>query len=106
MRAFDRYAIDTCRVPGLVLMENAGRGAADFIASMSDHAGVIVVVCGAGNNGGDGWVVGRHLWSRGLDVRCILAVPEERVTGDARVNFDAYVGIGAPLIRAPERAPS
>ena len=101
MRAFDRYAIDTCRVPGLVLMENAGRGAAEFIASMSDEATAIVVVCGAGNNGGDGWVVGRHLWSRGLDVRCILAVPEERVTGDARVNFDAYVGIGAPLVRAP-----
>ena len=61
MRAFDRYAIDTCRVPGLVLMENAGRGAADVIASMSDDATAIVVVCGAGNNGGDGWVVGRHL---------------------------------------------
>ena len=101
MRAFEPLRDRHLSRAGARPVENAGRGAAEFIASMSDEDTAIVVVCGAGNNGGDGWVVGRHLWSRGLDVRCILAVPEEQVTGDARVNFDAYVGIGAPLIRAP-----
>lgn len=97
MRAFDRYAIETCHVPGVVLMENAGRGAADVagrILGAKLTEARVVVVCGAGNNGGDGFVVARHLWSRGAVVQVFLAGAPERVLGDARVNHDAYLDLG------------
>ena len=99
MRAFDRYAIDQCHVPGVVLMENAGRGAADvacrILSTIELAAGArVVVVCGSGNNGGDGFVVARHLWARGCDVQVFLAGATERVHGDARINHDAYVDLG------------
>ena len=72
MRAFDAHAIQTSRVPSIVLMENAGRGAADVIERelLGGRAAGrrIVVVCGAGNNGGDGFGVARHLLARGAQV--------------------------------------
>jgi len=109
MRAFDRYAIETCHVPGVVLMENAGRGAADVAARLlpSGLGGArVVVVCGAGNNGGDGFVVARHLWSRGADVRVFLAGSPERVFGDARINHDSYLDLGGQVtvVRPTEAA--
>ncbi len=113
MRAYDRYAIETCHVPGVVLMENAGRGAADIISRFIDPEwglestsgkrsrknllARIVVVCGAGNNGGDGFVVGRHLLARGADVAVFLVGSSEKVTGDSRINHDAYIDLGGPF---------
>lgn len=108
MRAFDRHAIDHCHVPGVVLMENAGRGAADVASRILGNgvAGArVVVVCGAGNNGGDGFVVARHLWARGCDVRVFLASAPERVHGDARINHDAFLDLGGQVtvLRESER---
>lgn len=100
MRAFDRHAIENCHVPGVILMENAGRGAADVASRLlpSGLSGArVVVVCGAGNNGGDGFVVARHLWARGADVSVFLAGSPERVFGDARINHDAYVDLGGEV---------
>ncbi|MBI2391832.1 MAG: NAD(P)H-hydrate dehydratase [Deltaproteobacteria bacterium] len=100
MRAFDRHAIEGCHVPGVILMENAGRGAADVAGRLlaSGLAGArVVVVCGAGNNGGDGFVVARHLWARGADVSVFLAGSPERVLGDARINHDAYLDLGGQV---------
>ena len=98
MRAYDRYAIETCHVPGVVLMENAGRGATDVACRLLGPGRVagarVVVIAGAGNNGGDGFVVARHLWSRGADVRVFLAASIERVHGDARINHDAFLELG------------
>ena len=99
MRAFDRHAIEHCHVPGVVLMENAGRGAADVACRILQSGGRVqgarvVVVCGAGNNGGDGFVVARHLWARGADVSVFLASAPERVHGDARINHDAFMDLG------------
>jgi hydroxyethylthiazole kinase-like uncharacterized protein yjeF len=131
MRAFDKYAIETCHVPGLVLMENAGRGAADVISAFlreqgpsapsaegPGHAPVrfglgsepvrlspedrIVVVCGAGNNGGDGFVVARHLLARGATVEVFLAGRSEKVMGDARIHHDAYIDLGGTFVELPE----
>jgi len=98
MRAFDKHAIDACKVPSLVLMENAGRGAADVIEREVLGGRVdgkrVVVVCGAGNNGGDGFVVGRHLLARGARVEAWLAGEATKMTADCRANYDAFVGLG------------
>ncbi len=98
IRAFDRHAIETCKVPGLVLMENAGRGAAEVILeSVSSDASLVVIVCGAGNNGGDGFVVARHLASRGLPVGVWFVGAIEKVRGDALANLDAWRGLGGTV---------
>lgn len=132
MRAFDRYAIEECQVPGVVLMENAGRGAADVLSAIiaerangnpegpgrkrarllrrsgfpTRHVRApgqpadypldarVVIVCGTGLNGGDGFVVARHLLARGADVRAVLTGNLEKVTGEARMNHDAFVDLG------------
>lgn len=98
MRAFDAHAIELCKVPSLVLMENAGRGAADVIereifAGRAEGKRV-VLVCGAGNNGGDGFVVGRHLLARGARVEAWLAGDPAKMTADCRANHDAFAGLG------------
>lgn len=102
IRAYDRHAIERCSVPGLVLMENAGRGAADRLCALASaprgHAErPVVIVCGRGNNGGDGFVVARHLATRGLPVRVVLLGTVADVTGDARANLDAYLGLGRSI---------
>ena len=103
MRDYDRYAVETCHVPGLVLMENAGRGAMDVIERVVPIAKLkTLVVCGEGNNGGDGFVVARHLLSRGFDVHVFLTAASEKVMGDARVNHDAYIDLGGPYTQASE----
>lgn len=98
MRAFDAHAIGVANVPSLVLMENAGRGAADVIerellGGRADGKHVLVV-CGVGNNGGDGFVVARHLVSRGARVDAILCGDAAKMTADCRANRDAFMGIG------------
>ncbi|MDB4938390.1 MAG: epimerase / dehydratase [Labilithrix sp.] len=98
MRAFDKHAIDVCKVPSIVLMENAGRGASDVIeremlGSRADNKRV-VIVCGTGNNGGDGFVVGRHLLARGARVEAWLVGEPTKMTSDCRANYDAFVGLG------------
>jgi NAD(P)H-hydrate epimerase len=112
MRAYDARAIDVCAVPGLVLMENAGRGAAEIVA---ERGGPVAVVCGRGNNGGDGFVVARHLLARGIETEVLVLGERDRIQGDARENLDALLGLGAaptfvgddldPVSRAVARAP-
>lgn len=193
MRAFDRYAIEVFHVPGAILMENAGRGAADVISALieelqrsralgsskahgpshglspfsaqalgilnspsrgSASAGVqppsvhglnmhvdtreqrraaehlasrarqfpvrhvpspgqpahyplnarVVVVCGSGLNGGDGFVVARHLLARGADVEVFLTGSSEKVTGESRVNHDAFIDLGGKFTELPFHA--
>jgi ADP-dependent NAD(P)H-hydrate dehydratase / NAD(P)H-hydrate epimerase len=98
MRAFDTHAIEKARVPSLLLMENAGRGAADVIErELCDGMAFghrVVVVCGAGNNGGDGFVVARHLLGRGAKVTAWLAGELGKATLDCKTNHDAFVGVG------------
>jgi NAD(P)H-hydrate epimerase len=101
MRAFDRHAIDVARVPSLVLMENAGRGATDVVVRElfggNAAARRVAVVAGTGNNGGDGFVVARHLLGRGAQVDVWLAGDLARATTDCRANHDAFVGIGGSV---------
>ncbi len=100
IREFDRVAIEDCNVPSLVLMENAGRGAAELIdAELRGQPEApgrnAVVVCGPGNNGGDGFVVARRLRAAGWPVLVFLAGSALKLKGDARLNHDAWLGLGA-----------
>ena len=90
MRGFDRKAITSLGIPGLTLMENAGRAFVDELESARGPltGGVSVVVCGRGNNGGDGFVIARHIANRGGSVLALLAAPRRSVSGDARTNLD------------------
>jgi NAD(P)H-hydrate epimerase len=112
MRAFDAHAIEQSRVPSIVLMENAGRGAADVLARelFSDEVGGVraTVVCGTGNNGGDGLVVARRLAVRGAKPTVFLAGDPQRISPDARANLEAWRGIGGEVreLRAASSMPS
>jgi ADP-dependent NAD(P)H-hydrate dehydratase / NAD(P)H-hydrate epimerase len=102
MRRFDAHASSACQVPSLLLMENAGRGAADVIARElglpQRSAARIVIVCGAGNNGGDGFVVARRLLTLGAEPRVYLLVKPERLTGDALSNYRSLLGVGGVVV--------
>lgn len=92
MQELDRKAIGVFGIPGIVLMENAGRGATEILCSAFPdvHRKEIAIVAGKGNNGGDGFVMGRHLLNRGLSVRVFLLSHPEALKGDARTNFEIF----------------
>jgi NAD(P)H-hydrate epimerase len=96
VRALDRRAIQEFGVPGVVLMENAGRGAAELLVSLGIK-GTVVVCCGKGNNGGDGFVIARHLDNRGISVRVLLFSRPEDLTGDAAINYQIIARAGLPI---------
>jgi len=92
MRELDRRAIEEFGIPAIVLMENAGRGAALEAAKLYREAalgGPVLVFCGAGNNGGDGFVVARHMANAGFDVRVFCCFDRSRAerSGEAGVNL-------------------
>ncbi len=101
MRAFDAHAVTQGRVASLLLMENAGRGATDVLVREVLGAGPagprVVIVCGSGNNGGDGLVVARHLLVRGVQPAVVLAGDTQRLSPDARANFEAWRGVGGQV---------
>ena len=96
VRGIDRYAIDVIGIPGATLMENAGRNVTDAVEELlGDLSGrTVAVVAGAGNNGGDGFVVARHLAIRGAGVVTFLVVPAEKVVGDAAINLSIIRNLG------------
>ncbi len=96
VRELDRRAIAECGVPGEVLMENAGRGAAELLVALGIH-GRVVVCCGKGNNGGDGFVIARHLDLRSVPVRVLLFAKPETLTGEAGVNYRVLSATKIPL---------
>jgi ADP-dependent NAD(P)H-hydrate dehydratase / NAD(P)H-hydrate epimerase len=101
MRKFDAHASEVCAVPTLLLMENAARGAADIIARELGlgRAAVrrVVIVCGVGNNGGDGLAAARRLLTLGAEVRVFLLASRETLRGDALLNLRAFTGVGGNL---------
>jgi NAD(P)H-hydrate epimerase len=84
-RKLDRRAMEELGVPGIVLMENAGRGMAELLLTLGVR-GLVVVCCGKGNNGGDGLVIARHLANAGRAVRVLLFAEPSRLPADAAVN--------------------
>jgi NAD(P)H-hydrate epimerase len=94
-RALDRRAMEEFAVPGIVLMENAGRGMAELLRTLGIK-GAVVVCCGKGNNGGDGFVVARHLDNAGVAVRVLLFAAPADLPGDAAVNHAILARSGVP----------
>jgi NAD(P)H-hydrate epimerase len=86
LRELDRQAIEVYGVPSVVLMENAGRGAAELLIRLG-IAGRVVICCGKGNNGGDGLVIARHLDAAGTPVKIILTVAPEQLVSDAALQL-------------------
>lgn len=96
VRQVDRRAIEEYGVCGLVLMENAGRGCVDTLLALG-CTGPVTIVCGRGNNAGDGFVIARHLDLRSVAVRVVLLGAPEQLRGDAAANYAVLVRSGIPL---------
>ena len=103
MRAVDAAAIEGFGIPGAVLMERAGLAAAEEIMRLG-AGGRAAVVCGAGNNGGDGFVVARHLHTAGWEVECLLAGDVRKLPPDARLNHDIARKLGIDVVDGVRRA--
>jgi len=102
MQRIDRVTTERYGVPSLTLMENAGRGVVEFLgkqlAPLADHH--IVILCGKGNNGGDGLVVARLLREQGLAPRVLLFADPESLRGDAAESYTRLLPSGQPEIVA------
>ena len=100
MREADRYTIEEIGIPSLVLMENAGRQVVAAIEASFETAlhGRVAVLCGRGNNGGDGFVVARTLLQRGIDTAVFVIGAVADVRGDARINLDILGRLGVTVV--------
>jgi NAD(P)H-hydrate epimerase len=99
-REIDRVAMQELGLPGIVLMENAARGiAARVLEALEEPTGPVAIVCGPGNNGGDGFAAARHLSNAGVEVRLHLTVPADRYDegSDAAVNLAVARAMNLPL---------
>ncbi len=99
VRAVDSWAINTLGVPGVVLMENAGRSCAELIKDkLKDITSPkVCIFCGTGNNGGDGYVIARHLSNSGFEVVVVICGNREKVKGDAKINLGILERLGQPI---------
>ena len=100
-RELDRRAIEEYGIPGLVLMENAGRGTVDVLERLG-ISGPVVILCGKGNNAGDGFVIARHLEIRGHACKVVLLFPPSEFTGDAATNFAILEKSNVPIVETPD----
>ena len=100
MREADRRTIEEIGIPSLVLMENAGRQVVAAIEAVHSELleGRVAVLCGRGNNGGDGFVVARTLIQRGVDVSVFLIGLVAEVRGDARINLEILGRLGLTIV--------
>ena len=100
MREADRFTIEDIGIPSLVLMENAGRQvvAAMEAAYEARLDGRVAILCGRGNNGGDGFVVARTLLQRGIDTAVFVIGAVADVRGDARTNLEILGRLGVTVV--------
>ena len=104
MREADRRTIEDIGIPSIVLMENAGHQVVSAMhATFGDIADRrVAVLCGLGNNGGDGFVAARSLWQQGVEVLTFLIGRAKTVSGDAAVNLRIVQNLGLPLVEVAE----
>src|SRR5689334_2464607 len=107
MRELDRLTIEKYRVPSLTLMENAGEAVADALAARfakQAKAGVLIV-CGKGNNGGDGLVVARHLKKKSIPCEAVLLARKDEISPDAAENLRAYLKVKGKIYEGADPLP-
>jgi len=96
VREVDRLAVEQYGMSSLVLMENAGRSAVDKLLELG-LSGTVVICCGKGNNGGDGFVMARHLSLRQVDVKLLLWCDPAGLRDDAAANYHICQRTGLPI---------
>jgi ADP-dependent NAD(P)H-hydrate dehydratase / NAD(P)H-hydrate epimerase len=90
VRAIDAHAIEELKIPGYTLMKRAGEAALRYLRTRWPMAHRIVIVCGSGNNGGDGYVLGRFAQAAGLTVTVLAAAEPQELRGDARLAYEDF----------------
>jgi len=96
MRGLDRFTIEERGIPGELLMEHAGMAVARAVLAVRPPGGAVLVVCGRGNNGGDGWVVARNLHGLDVPVEVVHVGDPESLSGDAGASFARARAAGVP----------
>ncbi len=103
MQELDRKTINDLGIPGIVLMENAGRGTCEQIKRhFPDVKKKIVVLCGSGNNGGDGFVIARYFYNKGFKTSVYLFSAADKVRGDAKINLQAFQQMGGQVLETTD----
>lgn len=106
VREIDRKAIEEYEIPGIILMENAGRNVVEEILKMLSwpKKAKVVIFCGKGNNGGDGFVIARHLYNKGVNVSVYLLTRISNVLadGDASTNLKILLNMNLKVNELPE----
>ncbi|QDT62832.1 NAD(P)H-hydrate epimerase [Calycomorphotria hydatis] len=100
VRDVDRIAIEEYGLPGIVLMENAGRNTAHLLLEQ-EPLQTVTICCGKGNNGGDGYVIARHLLNHGYSVKVLLFADPSELMGDAAINFGVLKKMNADITTFP-----
>jgi NAD(P)H-hydrate epimerase len=88
VREIDRRSIEEFGVPGIVLMENAGRGCAELLMQLNPERKPVAILCGPGNNGGDGYVIARHLDNHGWPISILAFEAPAPTPGVVRLGFN------------------
>lgn len=93
MRELDRTAIEDYAIPGVLLMENAGRNVAEEVMNVLENSSKrnVAIICGKGNNGGDGFVIARHLYNNGYDVKLFLLTKCSDILGDGDAGLNLNI---------------
>ena len=98
MRRYDQRAASEFAIPSILLMENAGRGVAELVASKIDSQIHVLIFIGKGSNGGDGFVAARHLSNKGYKVSLFLLSDPSEFNADTRLNYDIITELHLPII--------
>ncbi len=103
MQELDRKSIEVYRIPGIVLMENAGRAATEVILKTFPdlQKKKVAIVAGKGNNGGDGFVIARHLLNQGISAKVFLLTDPKSLRGDAETNYNIFHHMKGEVISVP-----
>src|SRR5579872_6509100 len=104
VRRIDKLAAERYHIPGVVLMENAAIAATNVALKMIGPSdGTVLILCGGGNNGGDGLAIARHLHNRGCDIQILTTTDPAKYSGDAKSNWDICQAMKLPTSSATPR---
>lgn len=102
MREIDRVTIEEKKIPGVILMEAAGKGTAEEIRNHFPEVASVLIIAGKGNNGGDGFVTHRWLTHWGYDCTTLLLASRDEIQGDAQINLEILLELKGQVIEAKD----